>query len=258
MLTARPFRSPHHTASDAALVGGGTIPRPGEVSLAHNGVLFLDELPEFRRHVLEALREPLEDRAVTVSRVRGTLRLPARFQLVAAMNPCPCGFRGDPRRGLLVHAHAGVGPTRARVSGPLLDRIDLHVGVASLTYAEMTAPRGSRRPSSARRVREARARQAARGQGPGVLNGDLDGLGRSARSRAPTRRERRLLGHGRGALRPDRRGPTTACCGSPARWPTWKESDAVAERHVAEALQFRHPAPIRSDGYLFQSIGEKG
>src|SRR6185436_10405513 len=99
LLSQRPFRSPHHTASDVALVGGGSLPRPGEVSLAHNGVLFLDELPEFRRNVLEALRQPLEERALTVVRVRGSLRIPARFQLVAAMNPCPCGNLGDRVRG---------------------------------------------------------------------------------------------------------------------------------------------------------------
>src|SRR5207249_9503862 len=173
LLTERPFRSPHHAASEAALVGGGTIPRPGEVSLAHNGVLFLDELPEFPRHVLEALRQPIEDREITVARVRGRIRLPARFQLVAAMNPCPCGGRGDPRRGCA--CPPGRFQTyQARISGPLLDRIDLHVEVPALPYADMSGPPGERSSLVARRVRDARARQLARASLTGVLtNADL-------------------------------------------------------------------------------------
>src|SRR5262245_15630534 len=136
LLRTRPFRSPHHTASDVALVGGGSVPRPGEVSLAHNGVLFLDEMPEFRRHVLEALRQPLEDGTVTVARARGSFRLPARFQLVGAMNPCACGRRPcecGPRAARLYGR---------RLSGPLLDRIDMHVEVPAMTFDEMNGPLG--------------------------------------------------------------------------------------------------------------------
>jgi magnesium chelatase family protein len=234
LIGMRPFRSPHHTASDAALVGGGTIPRPGEVSLAHNGVLFLDELPEFPRHALDALREPLEERAVSVSRVRGTLRLPARFQLVAAMNPCPCGYRGDRTRSCCCTPHR-VQSYLGRVSGPLLDRIDLHAGVGPLSYAEMTSPPGERTEIIARRVARARSLQERRL--PGILNADLeatqirtlvtldsdgrrlmeaavDRLGMTGRAHDRLLRVARTLADLEGAL------PVTA-------------------RHVAEALQFR-------------------
>ena len=136
---SRPFRSPHHTASEVALAGGGPIPRPGEVSLAHHGVLFLDELPEFRRHALEVLRQPLEEGEITISRNRGTLCLPARFQLVAAMNPCPCGHLGDRRRPCRCTLRQAAA-YRGRISGPLLDRLDLHVAVAPLAWAEINAP----------------------------------------------------------------------------------------------------------------------
>jgi magnesium chelatase family protein len=158
---SRPFRSPHHTASEVALAGGGAVPRPGEVSLAHHGVLFLDELPEFRRRALEALREPLEEGFVTISRHRGTARLPARFQLVAAMNPCPCGRRGSPSTGCRCTARE-VQAHEARVSGPLLDRIDLHVSLAGLSYQEIQAPPGEPSRAVAARVAEARDRQRAR------------------------------------------------------------------------------------------------
>ena len=130
-MHARPFRAPHHTISEVAMVGGGSIPRPGEISLAHNGVLFLDELPEFDRRVLEALRQPLEEGRVTIARTARTSTFPARFMLVAAMNPCPCGFRGDQRRACRcsdpqIERYAG------RISGPLRDRIDLVVEVPAI------------------------------------------------------------------------------------------------------------------------------
>src|SRR2546427_244994 len=123
-----PFRSPHHTISDAGLIGGGTFPRPGEVSLAHGGVLFLDELPEFRKNVLEVLRQPMEDDVVTIARAAMSLSYPARFMLAAAMNPCPCGYFGDPQHNC-VCGPLGVERYLARVSGPLLDRIDIHLEV---------------------------------------------------------------------------------------------------------------------------------
>ncbi len=140
LVRNRPFRSPHHTISDAGLIGGGTIPKPGEVSLAHNGVLFLDELPEFKKNVLEMLRQPLEDGQVTISRALTTITYPASFMMVAAMNPCPCGFLGDPQHActctpLVVQRY------RNRLSGPLLDRIDIQVEVPRIQYKELSAPR---------------------------------------------------------------------------------------------------------------------
>jgi magnesium chelatase family protein len=163
---ARPFRAPHHTASGVALVGGGGQPRPGEISLAHNGVLFLDELPEFSRRVLEVLREPLESGCITISRAARHAEFPARFQLVAAMNPCPCGYLGDPERSCACTTEQ-VRRYRARVSGPLLDRIDLHIEVPRIPYREL---RGEAREESSATVRErviaARERQLARGGRP--------------------------------------------------------------------------------------------
>lgn len=163
LLIQRPFRSPHHTVSSAALAGGGSVPRPGEISLAHNGVLFLDELPEFRRDTLEVLRQPLEDGAVQISRTAGTMRYPARFQLVCAMNPCPCGWYGHPS-GKCTCSEQGRRRYLARLSGPLLDRIDLQVEVPALNFDELrtTAPA---EPSSAirARVNAARKRQVERG-----------------------------------------------------------------------------------------------
>ena len=160
LITARPFRAPHHTISDAGLVGGGSTPRPGEVSLAHGGVLFLDELPEFHRHVLEVLRQPMEDGLVTLSRAAARLTFPARFTLVAAMNPCPCGHLGNP-----VHecrcAPVMVERYHARISGPLLDRIDIHLRVPAVPYADLSG--GSEaEPSAAIRARVEAARQRQR------------------------------------------------------------------------------------------------
>ncbi len=159
----RPFRSPHHTASAVALVGGGAQPRPGEISLAHQGVLFLDELPEWDRRALEALREPLESGVVTVSRAARSAEFPARFQLVAAMNPCPCGWAGD-ASGRCRCSGEAIRRYRARVSGPLLDRIDLHVEVPRLPPAELRpdAPGGEPTATVRARVIQARSRQHAR------------------------------------------------------------------------------------------------
>jgi magnesium chelatase family protein len=151
LVATRPFRSPHHTISDAGLIGGGIHPRPGEVSLCHNGVLFLDELPEFSRNVLEVLRQPLEDGRVTISRAKLSVTYPSKFQLVAAMNPCPCGFLTDPRHECVCTPNA-VQRYHSKVSGPLLDRIDIHVEVPSVRYDDLKV-RSSGEPSSAIRER---------------------------------------------------------------------------------------------------------
>lgn len=168
LLTHRPFRSPHHTASAASLTGGGPAMRPGEISLAHHGVLFLDELPEFHRDVLEAMRQPLEDGEVTVARAGGTLRLPARFQLVCAMNPCRCGWYGHPS-GRCTCTDAQVQKYVSRISGPLLDRIDLHIRVPSVEYEAMRRRETPEDSATVRaRVNAARARQHVRFTGTGI------------------------------------------------------------------------------------------
>ncbi|HYL99387.1 MAG TPA: YifB family Mg chelatase-like AAA ATPase [Blastocatellia bacterium] len=138
LITTRPFRSPHHTISDAGLIGGGAMPRPGEVSLAHNGVLFLDELPEFERNVLEVLRQPLEDGRVTISRAAMSLTFPSRFMLAAAMNPCPCGFFNDPTRECKCSS-VQIQRYISKISGPLLDRIDIHIDVPAVKFRELAS-----------------------------------------------------------------------------------------------------------------------
>jgi magnesium chelatase family protein len=230
----RPFRSPHHTASAIALVGGGSRPRPGEISLAHNGVLFLDELPEFDRQVLEVLREPLESGQVSISRAARQARFPARFQLVAAMNPCPCGHLGDPAASCRC-APERVEAYRARISGPLLDRIDLHVEVPRVT-AEAIASRQPAEASAvvASRVAAARERQLARQHrsnarleavgDPGVYKATpqgLDLLDRAMRTFALSARAYHRV------LRVARTVADLADC------------DMVSDEHVAEAVALR-------------------
>jgi magnesium chelatase family protein len=162
LVTVRPFRSPHHTISDAGLIGGGATPRPGEVSLAHHGVLFLDELPEFKKSVLEVMRQPLEDGRVTIARAAMSLSFPARFMLVAAMNPCPCGYFGDPGKECTC-TPVQIQRYRSHISGPLLDRIDLHIEVPAVKYKDLGVET-SGEPSDVirERVKAARNRQAAR------------------------------------------------------------------------------------------------
>lgn len=230
----RPFRSPHHTASAMALVGGGARPRPGEISLAHNGVLFLDELPEFDRSVLEVLREPMESGHILISRALRQSEFPARFQLIAAMNPCPCGHLGD----TMTHCHCTperVAAYRGRISGPLLDRIDLHVEVPRLTHAELT--RSARtEPSSAvaRRVAAAREAQVRR---QGCANHRLEGaavLNRVTADAAAVEllgaAMKRLALSARAFHRVLRVARTIADLGG---------SDEVRVEHVAEAITFR-------------------
>jgi magnesium chelatase family protein len=160
LIRHRPFRAPHHTISHAGLVGGGSWPQPGEISLAHRGVLFLDELPEFNRRTLEVLRQPIEDHHVVISRATGTLTFPANFTLVAAMNPCPCGFYGDPVRECTC-APTQVTRYQKRISGPLLDRIDIHIEVPRVDYNKLTDDRLGE-PSEAIRERVERARERQR------------------------------------------------------------------------------------------------
>lgn len=162
LLSVRPYRSPHHTISDVALVGGGPFPQPGEISLAHNGVLFLDELPEFKRTVLEVLRQPLEDRVVTISRARLSVEYPASFMLVASMNPCPCGYYNHPEKEC-VCAPGMVQKYLNKISGPLLDRIDIHIEVTPVPFSELSADRDGEKSAAVReRVIRARKVQEAR------------------------------------------------------------------------------------------------
>lgn len=168
LLRARPFRAPHHLTSQVALVGGGQSPQPGEVSLAHNGVLFLDELPEFGRNVLEVLRQPLEDKTITVSRAKYSIEYPANFTLVAAMNPCPCGFYNHPTKECTC-APFSIHRYFSRISGPLLDRIDMHIEVAPVAIGEMTSERKEETSAEIRRrVIAARNRQETRFAGLGI------------------------------------------------------------------------------------------
>lgn len=157
LIATRPFRSPHHTISDAGLIGGGSVPRPGEVSLAHHGVLFLDELPEFRKNVLEVLRQPLEERHITIARASGSVSFPADITLITAMNPCPCGYLGDPQHTCSC-AVQQVQRYRSRISGPLLDRIDIQIEVRAVPYRELAA-HAPGEASAGIRARVERARQ---------------------------------------------------------------------------------------------------
>jgi magnesium chelatase family protein len=241
LLIHRPFRAPHHTISDVALVGGGSIPRAGEVSLAHNGVLFLDEIPEFQRRALEVLRQPLEDGYVRIARAARTALFPARFVLVAAMNPCPCGFLGESRR----RCHCAPGEVvryRSRISGPLRDRIDLSVEVPAVPVSGLlNAPPGE--PSAAIRARvvAARAMQSARFDRTGTrVNGDMNGpqIKRFCGIDRPsailmTQASERFGLSARSHDRILRVARTIA---------DLEQADRIDARHVAEAIQFRQTA----------------
>jgi magnesium chelatase family protein len=162
LITHRPFRSPHHTISDAGLIGGGHTPRPGEVSLSHNGVLFLDELPEFKKNVLEVLRQPMEEGHVTIARAIMSITYPARFMLVAAMNPCPCGYFSDPNHECTC-TYTKIRRYRSKISGPLMDRIDIHVEVPGVPYKDLASEQNAKTSADIReRMNRARAIQSER------------------------------------------------------------------------------------------------
>jgi magnesium chelatase family protein len=234
LVSHRPFRAPHHTISNVALVGGGQLPRPGEISLAHNGVLFLDEMAEFSRHVLDVLRQPLEEGCVRIARAVRTVTFPARFMLVGAMNPCPCGYAGDGARPCRCTPQQ-VTRYEARLSGPLRDRMDLVVPVASLPARELTAAPGGESSSDIReRVVAARERQFAR---DGLLNARLQG--RVLRARAPLdAAARRMLDTALTKLAITARGHDRVL--RVARTiADLEESASIRGEHLAEALQFR-------------------
>ena len=238
LLTARPFRAPHHTISNVALVGGGAIPRPGEISLAHNGVLFLDEMPEFDRRVLEVLRQPLEEGRVTIARAARTVAFPARFVLVAAMNPCPCGYQGDTRR-LCRCTPPQIDRYRGRISGPLRDRIDLIVDVPAVPLAAIPDGQPGEPTRIVReRVSAARAAQQARYEGlPPRMNAELRGA-LVPRFCAPTADGRDLLRRAIDRLGLSARGYDRVL--KVARTiADLAGSEAVDRDHVAEALQYR-------------------
>jgi magnesium chelatase family protein len=234
LVAHRPFRAPHHTISDVALVGGGQHPRPGEISLAQHGVLFLDEMAEFSRHVLDVLRQPLEEGCVRIARAVRTVTFPARFMLVGAMNPCPCGYAGDPVRPCRCTPQQ-VARYESRLSGPLRDRMDLTVSVGALPAHDLRAASGGESSETMReRVVAARQRQVAR---DGILNARLQG--RDLRTRAPLDpAARRMLDRALATLALTARGHDRVL--RVARTIADLQSvDVIGEEHLGEALQFR-------------------
>jgi len=238
LIATRPFRSPHHTISDAGLIGGGPIPRPGEVSLAHNGVLFLDELPEFRKNVLEVLRQPLEDHRITIARVMGTLTFPASVMLVAAMNPCPCGFFTDPQHECTC-SPVTIQRYRSRISGPLLDRIDIHIEVPAVKYRELSDRAAAEASESIReRVNRARQLQLDRFKGMPIFSNNQMGTRELHAHCAVEASGERLLELAINRLGLSARAYTRIL--KVARTIADLDSAAsIAAHHVSEAIQYR-------------------
>ena len=240
LLTRRPFRSPHHTISDVALVGGGSFPQPGEISLGHNGVLFLDELPEFKRTVLEVMRQPLEDRIVTISRAKSTVDYPASFMLVASMNPCPCGFHNHPEKECLC-SPGMVQKYLNRISGPLLDRIDIHIEVVPVKYDRLSAPEKTENSAALReRVVRARAKQAKRFE-------SVSGVFSNAQMTSSMQRKYCHLDDTGGSLLKtamDMRGLSARAYGRILKVARTiadlADSDDINAEHIAEAINYRN------------------
>jgi magnesium chelatase family protein len=238
IVSKRPFRSPHHGISPAGLVGGGSFPRPGEISLAHHGVLFLDELPEFRRDVLEALRAPLEEGTVTIARAKSSVTFPARFMLVAAMNPCRCGWLGDPKKACSCPLR-DVLTYRSKLSGPLLDRIDLHIEIPRVRYADLEAPRsGENSLAIRRRIERARDIQRNRYRSAGIVANSEMRDQEHAKYCEISPASKKLLGMAMNELALSGRAYSRILKVS-RTIADLAGSDAILEEHVAEAIQYR-------------------
>ncbi|MBX3100887.1 MAG: YifB family Mg chelatase-like AAA ATPase [Bacteroidetes bacterium] len=241
LLATRPFRSPHHTVSDVALVGGGNVPQPGEISLAHNGVLFLDELPEFKRTVLEVLRQPLEERTIDISRARFAVSYPASFMLIASMNPCPCGYYNHPEKDCVCPPGA-VQKYLSRISGPLLDRIDLHIEVTPVDFEELSGQQSSEESSDQVRSRVIQAREQqvrrfaempgmyANAQMPPQMVRDICTVSKASDALLKAAMHRLQLS----ARAYDRILKVARTIADLA------QSDAILPEHVAEAIQYRN------------------
>ncbi len=239
LVTSRPFRSPHHTSSDIALIGGGSNPKPGEVTLAHNGILFLDELPEFNRNVLESLRQPLEDHCVTVSRASRTVRFPSKFMLIASMNPCPCGFATDPHKECQCSPYQ-IQRYMSKISGPLLDRIDIHLDVPALGARDMLSPANAE-PSHQikKRCTDARNIQQERFKGTSIFANAFMRHAHIRKFCVPNEHGKKLLHRAIEELKLSARAHDKILKVS-RTIADLAQSEHIREEHIAEAIQYRY------------------